>query len=128
MQDEESKVEARPQGAKPEVKAKIGRLDSEESVSLAAPSPIKKGTKAVPRAAVGLRAAVPSSEVSPKGVEARNQTRQRVREDRDKHRQKVWDKLDEARRKAEEKRPRLDRFKPLRPGEEPPEPESGPTR
>ncbi len=119
MQDEESRVEPRPAAVAPEARRAIGKLEPEESVSIAAPSPVQKGRKQKPRAAVGLRAAVPARDASPKSMETRNVTRQRVREDRDKHRQQVWDKLDEARRRADEKRPRVDRFRPTRLDDEP---------
>ncbi|MBI5510925.1 MAG: hypothetical protein HY903_19360 [Deltaproteobacteria bacterium] len=127
LDDHESKVEGRPAATRPETKRVLGRLDKEDSVSLSAPSPLKKGTRLVPRAAVGLRAAPKEVATSEKAVAAHGTVRQKVRESRDQHRQRVWDKLDAARQIADEKKPRLDRFSPRRGDEaapdEPPEDE-----
>ncbi len=106
-----AQLEDLPAGRKPAVRRTLGRLEAEDSVSLTAPSPIKKGARAVPRAVVGLRAAVPAT-LSSKAVEARNATRDKVRATKDEKRQRVWDKLDAARKAAQEKLPRLDRFNP----------------
>jgi len=114
MEDSESRVEGRPQAALPENKRALGKLPDERSVSLSMPSPLKKGVKAVPRAAVGLRAAPKPQPMSDKAVESHTAVRERVREGRDEHRQKVWDKLDAARQKADAKMPRLQRFSPAR--------------
>ena len=113
MEDDDSRMEARPSATRPEVRRQIGKLDEEDSVSVLAPSPIRRGK--APPGAVGLRATPPGrQEVTDKAVEARSESRQRVREARDQHRQRVWDKLDEARRRADEKRPRIDKFRPRR--------------
>ena len=114
MEDTDSKVEALPQAKKPEAKRTLGRLDNEDSVSISSPSPLKKGTKLVPRGAIGFRAAPERASMSERAVETHGAIRQKVREGRDQHRQKVWDKLDTARQKADEKKPRLDKFSPRR--------------
>ena len=115
MQDDDSRVEPQPHGARPEVKRRLGTLDEEDSVSVAAPEPLQSKPRRPPPGAVGLRAAPAGrKEVSEKAVEARSESRRRVREARDQHRQRVWDKLDEARRRADEKRPRIDGFRPAR--------------
>ena len=114
MEDVDSKVEALPAAKKPENRRVLGRLEPEESVSISAPSPLKKGAKVLPRAAVGLRAAPDPHSMSDKAVETHGAIRQKMREDRDQHRQQVWQKLDSARQKADEKKPRLDKFSPRR--------------
>jgi hypothetical protein len=114
MLDTDSKVEALPNARKPESKRTLGHMGNEESVSITAPSPFKKGLRVVPRGAVGLRAAPAQPSVSEKAVATHGAIRQKVREGRDQHRQKVWDKLDLARQKADEKKPRLDKFSPRR--------------
>ncbi|MEE8410411.1 MAG: hypothetical protein V3T05_12450 [Myxococcota bacterium] len=117
MEDEESRLEPRPKAAMPETRRAIGKLDklgNEDSVSLTAPNPVKKGRREVPRAAVGFRAATEATEASPKAVESRTTTRQKVREGRDQHRQRVWDKLDAARKVGDDRRGRFERFQPAR--------------
>lgn len=114
MEDDESRLEPRPNAAKSETRRAIGKLNGEDSISLAAPSPLKKGRRTVPRAAVGFRAATEAKEASAKAVEARNTSRQKVREGRDEHRQRVWDKLDAARKAGDERRGRFERFQPAR--------------
>jgi hypothetical protein len=114
MTDEDSRVEDRPSAAMPQTQRTLGRLENEDSVSINKPSPIRKGARQVPPAAVGLRAAPKPTGPSANAVEVHTGVRKKLRESRDEHRQKVWDKLDAARKKADEKRPRLDKFSPRR--------------
>jgi hypothetical protein len=112
-------VEDKPSATRSEVRRQIGKLEEEDSVNVMAPTPVLKKGRRAP-GTVGLRAVPPGrrKEVSETAVAARTESRQRVREARDEHRQRVWDKLDEARRRADEKRPRIDKFRPTRDGED----------
>ena len=114
MEDDESKVEARPRAAQADAKRRIGRMDVENSVSAVGPSPLERGSRQVPPGSIGLRTRARAPAVSEKSVAVRTEVRAKVGQRRDEHRQRVWDKLDEARRRADEKRPRMDRFKPHR--------------
>jgi hypothetical protein len=111
---EDSKLEERPSGARPDARRTIGRIDQEDSVNLDAPPEVLKGRNKTRSGGVGLRAATDSRDASDKAAQARNEARQKVREGRDERRQRVWDKLDEARRKADERSTRLERFRPKR--------------
>lgn len=111
MDDEDSRV-APHRGETPVARRALGRMDDESSVSITAPSPLKKGAKTLPRGAVGLRAAQDRPAPPPKAVEAKSHAGQRVRSGREEHRQKVWDKLDAARKAADDKLPRFDGFSP----------------
>jgi hypothetical protein len=114
MGEEDSRVESLPTAASVETKRKLGKLDDEASVSISQPSPLKKGTRNVPRGTVGLRAAS-TREVQPeKVVAAKSDADARVNAKKDEHRQKVWDKLDAARKAADERAPRYSSFQPKR--------------
>lgn len=116
--DEDSRIEKLHRGQDPKVQQAVGRIEDEGSVSLSAPSPIKKGSRVVPRAAVGLRAASERGAASAKASETKSAVVGKVRAQRDERRQRVWEKLDAARRAADERLPRYDTFQPKRPGDE----------
>jgi hypothetical protein len=114
LTDEDSRVEALPTAAGPKAKRALGKMDDESSVSISQPSPMKKGTRTIPRGTVGFRAAS-QREVQPEKVTtARNEAETRVNAKKDERRQKVWDKLDAARKAADERMPRYTSFQPKR--------------
>lgn len=114
LDDDESRVEAVPRAAGAEQKRKLGRMEDEGSVSLASPSPLKKGTRQVPRGTVGLRAATQREAPSEKVTVARGEAEAQVQASKDERRQRVWDKLDAARKAADERLPRYSGFQPKR--------------
>lgn len=114
LDDDESRVEDVPRAAGAEQKRKLGKMDDEGSVSLSAPSPIKKGTRSVPRGTVGFRAASERTQPSDKVLMARGESQAQVQQSKDERRQKVWDKLDAARKAADERLPRYTGFQPKR--------------
>ena len=114
LDDDESRVESVPRAAGVEQKRKLGRMEDEGSVSLTQPSPLKKGTRQVPRGTVGLRAATERQQPSEKVVAARGEAEAQVQQSKDDRRQKVWDKLDAARKAADERLPRYTGFQPKR--------------
>ncbi|MBC7793938.1 MAG: hypothetical protein H7Z43_09530 [Clostridia bacterium] len=112
--DDESRVENIPRAAGAQQKRKLGLMEEEGSVSLTQPSPLKKGTRQVPRGTVGLRAATERQQPSEKVVAARGEAERQLQQSKDSHRQKVWDKLDAARKAADERLPRYTGFRPKR--------------
>jgi hypothetical protein len=114
LTDEDSRVEALPTAAGPKAKRALGKMDDEASVSISQPSPLKKGTRAVPRGTVGFRAASQREAPPEKVLAARSEAEARVNAKKDERRQKVWDKLDAARKAADERLPRYTSFQPKR--------------
>lgn len=114
LTDEDSRVESLPTAAGPKAKRALGKLDEESSVSISQPSPLKKGTRTVPRGTVGFRAASQREAAPEKVITARNDAEARVNAKKDERRQKVWDKLDAARKSADERLPRYTSFQPKR--------------
>ncbi len=114
LADEDSRVEALPRAAGAKAKRALGKMDDEASVSLSQPSPLKKGTRNVPRGTVGFRAASQREAPPEKVIAARGDAEARVNAKKDERRQKVWDKLDAARKAADERLPRYTSFQPKR--------------
>lgn len=114
MGDDESRVESLPRAAAPEQRRRLGRMDDEGSVSLTQPSPLKRGTRQIPRGTVGLRAAAQREVPPEKARVTLRDAESRVTAKKDERRQKVWDKLDAARKAADERLPRYSGFQPKR--------------
>ena len=114
LTDEDSRVEALPIAAGQKSRRALGKMDDESSVSISQPSPLKKGTRTVPRGTVGLRAASQREAPAEKVIAARTESEARVNAKKDERRQKVWDKLDAARKSADERMPRYTSFQPKR--------------
>ncbi|MEZ0314603.1 MAG: hypothetical protein ACAI38_22770 [Myxococcota bacterium] len=114
LTDEDSRVEALPTAAGSKAKRALGKMDDEASVSISQPSPLKKGTRNVPRGTVGFRAASQREAPPEKVLAARSDAEARVNAKKDERRQKVWDKLDAARKAADERLPRYTSFQPKR--------------
>ncbi|MEK7706206.1 MAG: hypothetical protein AAB426_14695 [Myxococcota bacterium] len=112
--DETTTVEPQPQARTRAGRRILGRLGTEDSVSLVSPMPTRKGRRMVPQGTAGLRAPPTASAESPKASEHRDSTRERVRHEREERRQRVWDKLDAAKRHADDRAPRLQSFEPQR--------------
>ncbi len=113
LEDEESRVETTPQAASSTMKRQLGRLpDDETSVSISAPTPLRKGTKAVPRGTVGLRGQPTQHRDNEKSERYYEESRNKVDEKKQEHRRKIWDKLDAAKKHADERKPRFDAFRP----------------
>ena len=118
LDDEESRMEPRPQAASRKAKQRLGVMDDDTTVSLRAPHASRRGAQVVPAGSVGLRGERPERrDAGPASEEVRRHNeavRQNVRERQGERRQRAWDKLDAARKAAEEKNPRISRFTPTR--------------
>jgi len=112
-QEEPTTVEALPQAATTKVRRMIGKMGGEDTVTISAPAPFKKGTRSLPRGTAGLRAPPPQKQEGTVSAVS-SEMRDKVQANRESRRQQVWDKLDAAKKRADERAPRLMRFVPVR--------------
>jgi hypothetical protein len=119
LDHETTAVEPQPTARTKRGRRIIGKLNDEDSVSITAPSSLKKGTRMVPRGSAGLRAPPPTKK-DDEGTGSHHEAREKVQQHRESHRQQVWDKLDAAKRFADERQPRLKRFMPQKMDDEDP--------
>ncbi|MEO1481571.1 MAG: hypothetical protein AAFU77_05645 [Myxococcota bacterium] len=119
MTDTESQMESFHRGNAPHTRKRLAMLDDESTVSIKAPSPVKKGNKRVTPGFVGFRQAAEGRGDDSK-IDRRKSLKKQMRDKRDERRQVMWDKLDSARKNADERLQRYGGFEPAREGPAPP--------
>ncbi len=123
MEDTKSEVESFHRGNSPNTRRALAMMSEDSTVSIQAPSPLKRGNKKVTPGFVGFRQAARSKGDPEEKVERLRSMKSQLREKRDERRQEMWDKLDTARKNADDRLRRYSGFEPSRSGAAPaPEP------